>query len=73
VELLQVVSTHLSLTGTFWSWIDGLDFEVLGYVIVGTFVVLWIGSVLYYKLSGVEERYGGHGGTDGLAVEVACE
>ena len=57
VEFLQVISSHMDLSGGFWDWLNGLDFEVLGYYIVGTFIVLWVGSVLYYKVAGIERRY----------------
>jgi hypothetical protein len=30
----------------------------LGYFIVGTFVLVWIGSMLAYKLFHFEEKYG---------------
>jgi high-affinity nickel-transport protein len=57
VEYLRVVATRAHLTGGPWGWLAGLDLEVLGYVIIGTFVVLWVASV-----SGIEEKYGGHPG-----------
>jgi high-affinity nickel-transport protein len=65
IEYLQVLSTHAGFTGGFWDWLNGLDFEILGYFIVGTFILLWIGSVLYYRFSGIENRYG-----DRLSVDV---
>ncbi len=68
VEFLQVISTHLSLSGTFWDWLNGLDFEVLGYFIVGAFILLWIGSILYYRFSGIEQKY-----ADRLSVESSLE
>jgi hypothetical protein len=30
VELLQVLSARLALSGGFWDWLNGLDFETLG-------------------------------------------
>jgi nickel/cobalt transporter (NiCoT) family protein len=58
VEFLQVISTNAKFHGAFWRWLDHLDFETLGYGIVGAFIVLWVGSVIYYRVSRVEERYG---------------
>jgi high-affinity nickel-transport protein len=58
VEYLQVFSHHAGFHGAFWDWVGGLDFEVLGYFIVGTFVLVWIGSMLAYKLFRFEEKYG---------------
>ncbi len=57
VEYLQVISDHAGLNGGFWSFLNGLDFEILGYYIIGAFVFLWIGSVLYYKFSRIEQKY----------------
>jgi len=70
VEYLQVLSTHTNLHGSFWDWLNGLDFEILGYFIVATFVVVWVGSVAFYKLRRIEERYG-HNAIDPFATATA--
>ncbi|MHB8464338.1 MAG: HoxN/HupN/NixA family nickel/cobalt transporter [Acidimicrobiales bacterium] len=57
VEYLQVLSTHTHLRGGFWDALNGLDFELLGYFIVGAFVVFWIASVAWYKVRRIDERY----------------
>jgi high-affinity nickel-transport protein len=61
VEYLQVFSTHAGLTGGVWDWVKALNFEFLGYFIIGSFVVLWLASMGYYRWSRVEERYAGRG------------
>ena len=58
VEYLQVLSTHAHLTGPFWDWLNGLDFELLGYAIVAAFIVFWIASVVWYKVRRIDQRYG---------------
>jgi high-affinity nickel-transport protein len=58
VEYLQVLANHTNLQGVPWDWLRALDFEVLGYFIVGAFVVVWVGSVVLYKVRHIEERYG---------------
>jgi nickel/cobalt transporter (NiCoT) family protein len=58
VEYLQVISTHTHLHGPFWSWLNGLNFELLGYVIVGAFIAFWVASVAWYKIRRIDERYG---------------
>ncbi len=58
VELLQVLSTRLALSGGFWDWLNGLDFETLGYVVVALFVVMWAMSVSIWKLRRIEDRWG---------------
>jgi nickel/cobalt transporter (NiCoT) family protein len=57
VEYLQVLSTHAHLSGPFWDWLNGLDFELLGYVIVAAFIAFWIASVVWYKARRIEDRY----------------
>jgi high-affinity nickel-transport protein len=59
VEYLQVISSHLGLDDRgFFYWINNtLDFETLGYVIVATFLVAWLGSVTWYKWRRIEERW----------------
>jgi high-affinity nickel-transport protein len=59
VELLQVLSTELNLGGGFWVWLDGLDFETLGYAIVAIFIASWAISMLYWKVNRFEQRYAG--------------
>lgn len=49
VELLQVLANELNLTGAFWSRLDGLDFETVGFAIVLIFLLSWVVSVLVWK------------------------
>ncbi len=59
IEILQVVSAKLGWKGGFFEFLnEKLDFGVLGYIIVGMFLLAWIGSVLIWKFRRVEERYG---------------
>jgi high-affinity nickel-transport protein len=58
VEYLQVLADHSHLHGSFWSWLNRLDFELLGYFIVGAFVLFWAASVVAYKVRRIDERYG---------------
>src|SRR6266700_2811455 len=59
IEILQVVSGRLGWKGAFFDFLnDKLDFGVLGYIIVGMFLLAWIGSVLLWKVRRVEDLYG---------------
>jgi high-affinity nickel-transport protein len=59
IEILQVLSDRLRWRGAFFDFLnDRLDFGVLGYIIVGMFLVAWIGSVALWRLRRVEERFG---------------
>jgi high-affinity nickel-transport protein len=60
IEYLQVISAKFHVHSGFIGWLDNLNFEVLGYAIVGTFVVTWVGSVVLFKVRKVEQRYSQH-------------
>ncbi|MFL5826743.1 MAG: HoxN/HupN/NixA family nickel/cobalt transporter [Thermoleophilaceae bacterium] len=57
VELLQVLSAKFGLDSGFWSWLGALDFEVLGYAVVGLFVLAWAIATAVWKLRRIEERW----------------
>jgi high-affinity nickel-transport protein len=58
VELAQVLVHLLHLQGPGFDWIASLDFGVLGYVIVGLFLLAWALSVATWKFGRIEARYG---------------
>ena len=58
IELLQVLSTKLSLDSGFWSWLNNLDFGRIGYVVVGLFLVIWALSIGIWRTGRIEERWG---------------
>lgn len=59
VELLGLLSEQLGLTGQPWDFLGGLDINLAGRIIVGVFLVVWIGAVLNWKLRRLDERYPG--------------
>jgi high-affinity nickel-transport protein len=50
IELLQVLVRTLGLHGGVYDSIGQLDFGVLGYLVVGLFLLAWGGSVAVWKL-----------------------
>jgi high-affinity nickel-transport protein len=54
VELLQVFIHLLHLHGSFYDAVSALDFGVLGYVIVGVFLLVWGVSAALWKLNRFE-------------------
>jgi nickel/cobalt transporter (NiCoT) family protein len=58
IELLQVFISVGRLRGTFFDFVAGLDFGILGYVIVGLFLLAWGLSVAVWKFGRLEVRYG---------------
>jgi nickel/cobalt transporter (NiCoT) family protein len=60
VELLQVFIGLFGLHGRFYDAIAALDFGVLGYIIVGMFVLAWGLSFALWKFGRLEQRYSIH-------------
>lgn len=56
-ELSQVLVQQLNLRGGAWDTIRRMDLGVMGFVIVGAFVVTWAGALLIYRGLHVEERW----------------
>jgi len=56
-ELTQVVATELNLTGEFWGWLNNLDFETIGYGIIGIFLVTWLVSLAVWKIRRFDQQY----------------
>jgi len=56
IELAQVITPELGLTGGFWQWLQDLDFGILGYMLVALFVLTWLLSYGVWRFGRVEER-----------------
>ena len=54
VELLGVVGSELGWSGPFWSRVENVPFDTLGYAIVALFVVAWAVALLVYRLRGYD-------------------
>jgi high-affinity nickel-transport protein len=55
VELLQVMAGELRLSGGFWDWLVGLDFESIGFGIIVIFVASWLISTAIWKSRGLSD------------------
>jgi high-affinity nickel-transport protein len=64
IELIQVLSDKLSLTGAFFDRINSLDFNLIGYVIVGLFVVTWAVALAVWRFGRIEERWSARLGSE---------
>ncbi|OAS16999.1 HoxN/HupN/NixA family nickel/cobalt transporter [Paenibacillus oryzisoli] len=58
IELGQVLSEEFSMEGTFWTWLQEIDFGTLGFILVGMFVIAWIVSIAVWRGMKIEERWG---------------
>jgi nickel/cobalt transporter (NiCoT) family protein len=57
VELLQVLSSELNLSGGYWDSLGTLDFETIGFGIVAIFVVSWAVSLGYWRYKQYDKRF----------------
>lgn len=55
VEIFQVLSSELGLTGFPWNILAKINFETFGYLIVGMFVVAWATSIAVYKIKKIDD------------------
>jgi nickel/cobalt transporter (NiCoT) family protein len=58
VELLAVLADKLSLSGGLWDLVAGVDLNLVGYLIVGLFVVTWASAIAIWRFGRIEERWG---------------
>jgi len=57
LEICQVISEQLNLTGFFWDYANGFDLNSAGFIIVGAFVFVWAVALLLWKYGKVEDRW----------------
>ena len=57
IELLSVLTDKLSLTGGVWDFASNIDLNVVGYVIVGLFVLTWALALGVWHFGRIEERW----------------
>lgn len=55
IEILQVISSELSLGGPFWTALANLDFAGVGIAIIGIFLASWLVSVAVWKYKRYDE------------------
>ncbi len=58
VEIAGLIIDKAGLTGQPWDFIAGIDINLAGRIIVGIFLVVWIGAVLNWKIRKLDEKYG---------------
>ncbi|GAC1610670.1 MAG: HoxN/HupN/NixA family nickel/cobalt transporter [Mycobacteriales bacterium] len=58
VEIIGLIIDKAGLKGQPWDFIAGIDINLAGRIIVGIFLVVWIGAVLNWKIRNLDEKYG---------------
>ncbi len=57
VEILSIVITYFKLSGGVWDFLSGINLNVIGFIIVGTFVVTWLGALAIWRFGRIEQRW----------------
>jgi high-affinity nickel-transport protein len=57
IELGGLVAQHLNASGAFWRWFEGIDINLLGFVIVGMFAGTWAVALSVWHFGRIEERW----------------
>ena len=57
IELLSVLADRFSLHGGIWDFATNLDLNLVGYFIVGLFVVTWAVALAVWRYGRIEERW----------------
>lgn len=57
IEITGLLSSELGIRGGFWDFMANFDINRAGFVIAGTFVVVWALAVAYWRIGKVEQRW----------------
>lgn len=57
LQILTLLADELGLAGGVFDVVESFDLERIGQLVVATFVVVWIGALLYYRFARVDRRF----------------
>jgi nickel/cobalt transporter (NiCoT) family protein len=57
IELGGLVASQLGLSGPFWTTLENVDLNTIGFMIVGLFVGTWALALSIWKLGRIEQRW----------------
>ncbi|WP_246216638.1 HoxN/HupN/NixA family nickel/cobalt transporter [Mycobacterium botniense] len=57
IELVSILHDDFHWANPIVNWISVIDLNTAGLVIVGLFVLTWVGAVAYWKLANIEARW----------------
>jgi high-affinity nickel-transport protein len=60
IELGGILAERLHARGAFWTWLENININALGFMIVGMFVATWVTALLIWRLGRIEERWSAH-------------
>jgi nickel/cobalt transporter (NiCoT) family protein len=57
LELAQVLAGQLHLSGGLWNYAANFNINRAGFIIVGIFVIVWLGALALWRFARVEQRW----------------
>jgi high-affinity nickel-transport protein len=57
LEVLQVMSRQLNLSGGVWDYANNFDLNQAGFVIVGPFILTWAIALSVWRFGHIEEKW----------------
>ncbi|MBV9466027.1 MAG: HoxN/HupN/NixA family nickel/cobalt transporter, partial [Solirubrobacterales bacterium] len=60
IELSGLIAQKLNAQGSFWSWLEKININTLGLIVVGMFVATWAIALAIWRFGRIEERWGAH-------------
>jgi nickel/cobalt transporter (NiCoT) family protein len=58
IELAGLLTEKLGARGSFWTWLEHINMNMLGFVIVAMFVATWALAAAVWRFGRIEERWG---------------
>ena len=57
IELGGLAAERLDLSGSFWGWLEAVDINSIGLLLVGMFLLTWAGALAVWHLGRIEDRW----------------
>ncbi len=57
IEVLGLLADQFGWSGGLWTWVGGVDLNVIGFAIVGMFVLTWVVALLVWRFGRIEEKW----------------
>jgi high-affinity nickel-transport protein len=58
IELSGVIARELGAHGAAWRWLETVDMNTLGFMVVALFVCTWLLAAAAWRFARIEERWG---------------
>jgi nickel/cobalt transporter (NiCoT) family protein len=71
VELAGLFAQELGAHGSFWQWVENININELGFIIVGLFVATWAVALSIWHFGHIEERWTGRAAGESDPVAAA--